>query len=414
MRVLLGVCGGVAAYKSVELLRILQRRGVDVQVVMTDGAQRFVTPLTFAALSGKQVLTSLWTPTVSETTEGMAAGFDIEHIRVAQEVDAVVIAPATANALAKLAHGIADDLLSTICLATSAPLIVAPAMNVVMWQHAATRENIAMLRNRSVHIVEPGAGELACGMVGEGRLAEPETIADAVCNVLEKTSRRKDDLTGETVLITAGGTREPIDPVRFVGNRSSGKMGHALAEAALARGAKVVLVTAATGDVMSRCEVVRVNTAAEMQRAVLKHLPGATIVVMAAAVSDYRVKEVAPQKLKKQNSMTLELERNDDILQRVVAERRSETVVIGFAAETEHVLEEGRRKLREKGVDAIVANDVSTAESGFEVNRNAGVLLTRNAEIALPMSSKREMAERIFDSLEQIRSAMAAERLMRA
>ena len=403
MRVLLGVCGGVAAYKAAELTRELQRRGATVQVVMTAGAERFVTPLTFAALSGRQVLTSLWETSTGEVAGGEVGAFDIEHIRVAQEIDAVVIAPATANTMAKMAHGIADDLLSTICLATTAPVLLAPAMNVNMWRHAATRENVASLQRRGVRIIEPGAGYLACGMVGEGRLAEPVEIADAVFEVLEQAARRKGDLVGETILITAGGTREPIDPVRFLGNRSSGKMGLALAEAAAARGAKVILVTAALGEVAVACEVVRVGAAAEMQAAVMENLPRATVVVMAAAVADYRVADVAPQKLKKAGTLTLELVRNEDILQRVVAERRAGTVVIGFAAETEHVLEEGRRKLREKRVDAIVANDVSRADSGFEADRNAGVLLMRGEEIELPLSSKREMADRIFDRLDRLR-----------
>jgi phosphopantothenoylcysteine decarboxylase/phosphopantothenate--cysteine ligase len=223
MKILLGVCGGIAAYKAAELTRELQRRGAAVQVVMTAGAERFITPLTFAALSGRQVLSSLWQPSTSETAAGSAAEFDIEHIRVAQEIDALVIAPATANVIAKLAHGMADDLLTTVVLATSAPVFIAPAMNVQMWHNAAVQQNLAALRARGVRIVDPGAGELACGMVGEGRLAEPVEIADAVVAAMVRAR----DLAGETVLITAGGTREPIDAVRYIGNRSSGRMGHA-------------------------------------------------------------------------------------------------------------------------------------------------------------------------------------------
>ncbi len=404
MRILLGVSGGIAVYKAAELTRELQRRGAEVQVVMTAGAERFVTPLTFAGLSGRQVLTSLWEPAVDEAASGEAGQFDIEHIRVAQEVDAVVIAPATANTIAKLAHGLANDLLSTICLATTAPLLVAPAMNVNMWRHVATQENVATLRGRGVRVIEPGAGYLACGMVGEGRLAEVDQIADAAFWAVKEAGRKRDDLAGEVVLITAGGTQESIDPVRFLGNRSSGKMGVAVAQAAVARGAKVVLVTAAGADASLRCEQVVVGTAAEMQRAVMERLPEATVVVMAAAVADYRVKEVAVQKLKKRDSMVLELERNEDILRRVVEEKRQGTVVIGFAAETERILEEGRRKLREKGVDAVVANDVSRADSGFEVDRNAGTLLMRDAEVELPASSKREMAERILDYVGAMRA----------
>ena len=404
MKILLGVTGGIAAYKAAELTRELQRRGAEVQVVMTAGAERFVTPLTLAALSGRQVLTSLWEPVVGEAVSGEAGTFDMEHIRVAQEIDAVVIAPATANTIAKLAHGLADDLLSTICLATTAPLLIAPAMNVNMWRHAATQENVAMLRARGVRVIEPGAGYLACGMVGEGRLAEVVEIADAAFWAVKEAGRKRDDLAGEVFLITAGGTREPIDPVRFLGNRSSGKMGVAVAQAAVARGAKVVLVTAAGADASLRCEQVVVGTAAEMQRAVMERLPEATVVVMAAAVADYRVKEVAGQKLKKRDSMVLELERNEDILRRVVVEKIPGTVVIGFAAETERVLEEGRRKLRAKGVDAMVANDVSRVDSGFEVDRNAGMLLMRDAEVELPPSSKRDMAERILDYVGAMRA----------
>ena len=404
MKILLGVTGGIAAYKAAELTRELQRRGAEVQVVMTAGAERFVTPLTLAALSGRQVLTSLWEPVVGEAVSGEAGTFDMEHIRVAQEIDAVVIAPATANTIAKLAHGLADDLLSTICLATTAPLLIAPAMNVNMWRHAATQENVATLRARGVRVIEPGAGYLACGMVGEGRLAEVVEIADAAFWAVKEAGRKRDDLAGEVFLITAGGTREPIDPVRFLGNRSSGKMGVAVAQAAVARGAKVVLVTATGADASLRCEQVVVGTAAEMQRAVMERLPEATVVVMAAAVADYRVKEVAGQKLKKRDSMVLELERNEDILRRVVVEKIPGTVVIGFAAETERVLEEGRRKLRAKGVDAMVANDVSRVDSGFEVDRNAGMLLMRDAEVELPPSSKRDMAERILDYVGAMRA----------
>ena len=399
MKILLGVCGGIAAYKAAELTRELQRRGGEVQVVMTAGAERFVTSLTFAALSGRQVLRSVWEPSVDEVAEDASREFDIEHIRVAQEIDVLVIAPATANVIAKLAHGIADDLLSTIVLATKAPVLLAPAMNVVMWQHPATQANLEILRGRGVRIVAPSSGSLACGMVGEGRLADPLEIADAVVATVLAVR----DLVGETFLITAGGTREPIDPVRYIGNRSSGKMGFALAEAAQARGAKVILITAAAQGAVPPFEQVRVNTAAEMREAVLAHLPRATTVIMAAAVSDYRVAEVSAQKLKKTDDFTLKLTRNDDILREIVLRRSPGTIVMGFAAETERVLEEGRRKLHEKGVDAVVVNDVSSPESGFEVDRNAGVLLTRDEEVVLPPSSKREMAEAIVDYLAAMR-----------
>lgn len=401
MKILLGVCGGIAAYKAAELTRELQRRGAEVQVVMTAGAERFVTPLTFAALSGRQVLTSLWQPSTSETTTNISGAFDIEHIRVAQEVDAVVIAPATANIIAKLAHGITDDLLSTICLATTSPILLAPAMNVNMWNNKATQSNMDTLRERGLHIVAPASGQLACGMEGEGRLADLLQIADAVCNLVQPVQ----DLVGETLLITAGGTREPIDPVRYIGNRSSGKMGRAFAEAAVARGGQVKLVTTTSISDPKGYEVVEVNTAAEMQDAVLAHLAWASTVIMSAAVSDYRVVQPSAQKLKKQNDLTLQLTQNSDILRQIVLKRHPETLVIGFAAETEHLLEEGRRKLHEKGVDAIVANDVSQQDSGFDVDRNAGHLLMRDEEIVLPSSSKRVMADRILDHLKPLKAS---------
>ena len=395
MNVLLGVCGGIAAYKAAELVRELQRHGHQVQVVMTANAERFITPLTLATLSGRQVLRSLWSPAQPELTGSQPESFDIEHIRVGRQADCIVIAPATANMLARLAHGETTDLLSAICLASTVPLLLAPAMNVNMWNHPATQANLATLRSRGARIIQPGSGDLACGMVGAGRLTEPVEIAE----IVTQTMRRKRDLAGHTVLITAGGTREPIDPVRFIGNRSSGKMGHALAEAALARGAKVVLVTAARIPAELPLQQVQVNTAAEMQQAVLDHLPHASIVIMAAAVSDYRVQNTASQKLKKQGSLTLQLTRTDDILKQIVEYRTAGTLVVGFAAETEHVLEEGRRKLREKGVDAIIANDVSQPQTGFESDRNAGTFLTPDREIALPQTTKREMAERIFEEL---------------
>jgi phosphopantothenoylcysteine decarboxylase/phosphopantothenate--cysteine ligase len=406
MRVLLGVCGGVAAYKAAELTRELQRQGAEVQVVMTASAERFVTPLTFAALSGRSVLTSIWTPTTSETATGDTGAFDIEHIRVAQEIDTLIIAPATANFIAKLAHGIADDLLSTICLATTAPILVAPAMNVNMWNNPATQANLETIRTRGVKIIAPSDGYLACGMVGEGRLANPVEIAAAVVDTASAATRQAHDLAGETILITAGGTREPIDGVRYIGNRSSGRTGLALAEASAARGAKVILITAASiAPTSSKVEQISVTTASEMQAAVLTNLARASVVIMAAAVSDYRVENPSAQKMKKRATLTLELIQNEDILSHIVLQRRPDTLVIGFAAETEHVLGEGRRKLRDKGVDAIFANDVSTRDSGFEVDHNAGTLLTHDQELDLGSGSKRVIADRILDSLSAIRSS---------
>jgi phosphopantothenoylcysteine decarboxylase/phosphopantothenate--cysteine ligase len=410
MKVLVGVCGGVAAYKAAELVRELQRRGAQVQVVMTAGAERFVAPLTFAALSGRQVLTSLWRPVTREMAGSDSAEFDIEHIRVAQQIDAMVIAPATANVIAKLAHGMADDLLSTIYLATTAQVVLAPAMNVNMWWNPATQKNIDTLRAVGVRVVDPVAGDLACGMVGAGRLADPVAIAEAVMEAGGAAQERAHDLAGETILITAGGTREPIDAVRFIGNRSSGKMGLALAQASLARGAEVILIAApVSGAASLACEQIHVNTAVEMQEAVLAQLPRASTVLMAAAVSDYRVLQPAAGKLKKTGTLTLELVQNEDILRQIVLRRRPNTLVIGFAAETESVLEEGRRKLREKGIDAILANDVSRRDRGFDVDYNAGFLLTRGEEFLIPLSSKREMADRILDSLRSLRAARVSE-----
>ena len=350
MKVLLGVCGGIAAYKAAELVRELQRRGAEVQVIMTAEAERFVTPLTFAALSGSQVLTALWTPASSERAANEPCSFDIEHIRVAQEADCLVIAPATANVMAKLAHGIADDLLTTIALAVTAPVLMAPAMNVHMWNHPATQANLATLRSRAVQIMEPMWGPLACGMVGAGRLAEPDAIADAViASTLSARHGHPGDLAGETVLVTAGGTREPIDAVRFLTNRSSGRMGFALAEAALLRGAHVVLISTVTErPAPAGCERIQVSTAAEMQQACLANLARASVVIMAAAVSDYRVAHPSAGKRKKTPTLTLELIQNDDILRQLVLHRKPESIVLGFAAETENLSKLGVASWRRK------------------------------------------------------------------
>lgn len=402
MKVLLGICGGIAAYKAAELTRELRRRGAEVQIVMTASAEKFITPLTLAALSGQQVVSSLWEPSIHEEASEDAASFEIEHIRMAQEADVLVIAPATANFMAKLAHGIADDLLLTICLASKAPLCVAPAMNVNMWHHPATAKNREILQARGIKLIEPGSGYLACGMVGEGRLADPVEIADATYAALQQ----EQDLAGETILITAGGTREAIDPVRYIGNRSSGKMGFALASAAARRGAQVILITAATvPEKHAAWSMVQVETAEQMHREVLQALPQATVVIMAAAVSDYRVKDVAPQKLKKQDTLQLELVRNQDILQNVVSQRRHETLVIGFAAETENLRQEARKKLHAKGVDAIMANDVSHPESGFDVDRNGGIFLTQEREIEMPNASKLVLANNILDQIASLHAS---------
>ena len=398
MRVTVGVSGGIAAYKAAELVRALQRRAVEVHVVMTAAAQKFVQPLTFAALTGHKVITSLW----EEWDAGDAAAEQngIDHIAEAQWTDALVVAPATANIMAKFAHGIADDFLSTMYLATTAPVLVAPAMNVNMWNHPATRANLEILRQRGVRIVEPGTGELACGMVGAGRMAEPETIAGAVMEALGQ----RHDLAGEVVLVTAGGTREALDPVRFIGNRSSGKMGYSLAEAALSRGARVVLVSGPTSlHAPPHCELVNVTTAEEMRHSVLDRMQDATLVIKAAAVADYRPVNVSRQKLKRTGPMTVELAPTEDILAEVVRRRRPGQLIVGFAAETENRMENGRAKLLAKGADAIVANDVTGEGVGIDADTNAATFLTRATAVELPEMPKRQLADRIFDEILTLR-----------
>src|SRR5580658_6526725 len=397
MRVTVGVSGGIAAYKAAELVRALQRQTAEVHVVMTEAATRFVQPLTFAALSGHKVITSLWDET--ESGEGNDDS-SIEHIGEAQWSDALVVAPATANTLAKFAHGIADDFLSTMYLATQAPVLVAPAMNVNMWDHPATQANLDILRERGVRVIEPGTGDLACGMVGAGRMAEPEAIANIVSNALG----RRHDLAGEVVLVTAGGTREALDPVRYLGNRSSGKMGYALAEAAQSRGAKVILISGPSALYPpAHCELVKVTTADEMRAAVLSRMQEATLVIKSAAVADYRPSIVADQKLKRTGPMSIEFLPTEDILAEVVRQRKPGQLIVGFAAETENPLENGRAKLLRKGVDAIVVNDVSREGIGFDSDRNGATFLTTNTAIDFPEMSKRKLADRILDEIVGLR-----------
>jgi len=394
MRVMVGVCGSVAAYKAAELVRQLQQRGLDVGVIMTRSAKRFVTPLTFAALTGRPAYTSLW-----RLGERAAPEFSIEHVEVGQDLDALVIAPATANILAKMTHGIADDFLTAMYLATKAQVFVAPAMNVNMWNHPATQANVHTLKNREIRFIEPEEGYLACGMTGGGRFASVERIAETVVNGIGKCR----DLEGETVLITAGGTREPIDPVRFLGNRSSGKMGHALAEEAVARGARVILVTASSLPTPLGCTAVRVETAAQMSTAVLHHLRTSTLVIMAAAVADFRVATPSLSKIHRSGPITLEFLPTEDIAAKAVLERNKNTLVIAFAAETEDIEANARGKLLRKGADAIIANDVSVPGIGFESDRNAGLFITGESTIALPESSKRDMARQILDQTRALR-----------
>jgi phosphopantothenoylcysteine decarboxylase/phosphopantothenate--cysteine ligase len=396
MKVTVGVSGGVAAYKAAELVRALQRQALDVHVVMTAGAQQFIAPLTFAALTGHRVITGLWNGDGTVANANSA----IEHISEAQTTQVLVVAPATADILARLAHGLADDFLTTMALATPAPLVLAPSMNVQMWSHPATQANLATLAERGAHLVLPETGYLACGMVGDGRLAAIDHIVAKVLETLE----HRHDLSGETLLVTAGGTREALDPVRYLGNRSSGKMGHALAEAARARGARVVLVSAPTQlPRPAGCDFISVTTAEEMRRAVLEHLPDATLVIKAAAVSDYRPRAAANQKIKRSGPITIELEPTEDILAEVVRRRRAGTLVVGFAAETERPLEHARGKLQRKGADAIVLNDVSRPEIGFDSDRNAVTFLTQKTAIDLPEMPKRALADRILDEILTLR-----------
>lgn len=402
MRVALGVSGGIAAYKAAELIRLLQERGLEVQVVETRAAREFVSPLTFAALSGHRVITGMFGPGSGDANLESA----IEHIAVAQSIDALVIAPATADVLAKMAHGLADDFLSTLVLATRAPIVVAPAMNVNMWESAATRENVAALRRRGVHIVDPEEGYLACGMVGAGRLAPLEAILDAVCGALGLA----DDLKGETVLVTAGPTEEPIDPVRYISNRSSGKMGYAIAEAARRRGARVILVSGPTRLEAPEVTLRRVRTADEMAAAVFENLADAGIVIMSAAVADLRPAQVEQEKIKRDRGpRTLELKPTEDILAGVSRRRALGQLVVGFAAETGHVVENARAKLVSKNLDLVVANDVTAEGAGFDVDTNVVTFVFPDGRtVPLQRMSKFDVAGHLLDEIVALRKNRGA------
>jgi phosphopantothenoylcysteine decarboxylase / phosphopantothenate---cysteine ligase len=398
MKIALGVTGGIAAYKAAEIVRLLQDRGIRVQVVMTRAAQEFVRPLTFAALSGEKVITSMFAP---GEQHGQEPNIDsaIEHIAVAQSIDALVVAPATADVLAHFAQGIANDFLTTLYLATTAPVVVAPAMNVNMWNHEATQANLQILRQRGVKIVEPSAGYLACGMTGPGRLAENEAVLAAVMEALGASQ----DFSGETLLITAGPTREKIDPVRYLTNRSSGRMGYALAEAASRRGARVLLVSGPTSlTPPGAAEVTRVESTDEMRDAVLRLLPQASVVIKTAAVSDYRPRAAAGQKIKGKVAMTLELEATPDILKELSLKKGTQ-IIVGFAAETENVLENARQKLVSKNLDAIVVNDVSREGVGFDSDHNAVTIISRDEVVEVPETTKWEVAQRVLDQVVRLR-----------
>jgi phosphopantothenoylcysteine decarboxylase / phosphopantothenate---cysteine ligase len=395
MKILLGVGGGIAAYKAAELARLLMQQKHEVQVIMTRAAEEFVRPLTFAALTGRKALTDLF-----------AIESAIEHISVAQDHDLLVIAPATADLMGKLAHGLADDFLTTLYLAFTGPVVIAPAMNVNMWQHAATQANLEILRRRGHRMVEPDSGYLACGMTGPGRLAAPEEIAEAIA--LE--TRKQRDLEDEIILITAGPTQEPIDPVRFLSNRSSGKMGYALAEAAAARGARVVLISGPVNLAPPRgVETIPVRTAIEMRDKVFERLGPATIVVKAAAVADFHVANAPAQKIKKTAArLSLELDPTPDILAEL-GRKKGDRLLIGFAAETQNLQQEARRKLESKNCDMVVGNLVGGADSGFESDYNEVTLaLSTGGNIPMARAGKREVADRIFDEALKLRLALHA------
>jgi phosphopantothenoylcysteine decarboxylase / phosphopantothenate---cysteine ligase len=401
MRITLGVTGGVAAYKAAELVRRLQQEGHSAQVVMTRSAREFVTPLTFAALSGQKVITDLF----SDSSGGEAnLESAIEHIAVAQRTDLLLVAPATADIIAKFARGVADDFLTTLYLASTAPVVVAPAMNVNMWNHAATRENVETLRARGVKIVEPDEGYLACGMTGPGRLAGIEEILSAVHEV----TKAHRDLEGETILVSAGPTCEDLDPVRFITNRSSGKMGYAVAEAAAKRGAKVILISGPVNlDTPAGVERIDVRTAEEMRRAIMERFANASIAILAAAVADYRPAQPRPEKIKKGSApLAISLEPTTDILAEV-AKNKANRMVVGFAAETDRVAENARKKLTSKNADLIVANDVTAEGAGFDRDTNVVTLFSRDGrDLALPKMPKSEVAQRILDEVLRLRSVL--------
>ena len=393
----LGVTGSIGAYKAVEIARGLQTRGHEVVAVMTRSARRFIGPLTFEAITRRRVITDQF---------ARGANADIEHIALASDIELLVVAPATANVIGKFAHGIADDFLSSLYLATHAPVLVAPAMNTNMLSHEAVCHNIATLRARGVRFVEPGEGFLACGWIGRGRLAEPDEVVAAA----DALVRPRGSLVGRSVVVTAGPTYEDLDPVRYVGNRSSGRMGLALAAEAVARGARVVLVTGPTALAPpDAAEVVSVRSASEMRAAVLAHVTDADALIMAAAVADYTV-EGGPraQKVPREgDSLTVTLTRTPDILSEVARDRRGRSssagpVLVGFAAETRDVVARGRAKLRTKDVDIIVANDVSRGDAGFDVESNAATIISPDREEPVPLQTKRQLAAVILDRVEAL------------
>jgi len=415
-RIGLGVSGGIAAYKAVEVMRLLQKSGCEVSVAMTRHATEFVQPLTFRALTDKYVIVDDYDPANPDP---------IAHINFSQNIDLLLVVPATANIIAKFANGVADDFLSSTYLASNAPVLIAPAMNTTMWENPATQRNIEQLKADGVHFVEPIAGELACKTVGTGKLEDVENIVTQALSLLEgekgsggEGEKRQaetrpvgsvpSDLSGEHVLITVGGTREAIDPVRFISNHSSGKMGYAVAEAAAARGADVTMVAGMiTVDTAADVKVLRVVSAVEMYDAVIRELPNATIFIGAAAVADYRPANAASSKIKKdgKDTMTLELTKTPDILGEVSKNRTNGMLVVGFAAETNVVIDHARSKMENKGLDMVVANDITKEGAGFNTDTNIATIISKDNQIDLPLMSKRELADRILDEVVRLRAA---------
>jgi phosphopantothenoylcysteine decarboxylase/phosphopantothenate--cysteine ligase len=390
--VVLGVTGGIACYKSVELVRLMVKDGFAVHVIMTRGAMEFITPLTFQTLSGR--------PVASETFD-LTQESEIGHINLADGADVFVVAPATANVIGKIAAGIADDLLTTVLMATQAPVLIAPAMNIHMYENPVLQENLRKLRRIGYHLMEPSEGYLACGYEGKGRLPDPENILDAIRRLVMKK-----DLVGERLLITAGPSREPLDPVRYLSNRSSGKMGYALARAGLRRGAEVVLVSGPTAlDPPQGARTIAVTTALEMRRAVMEEFPNCTAVLMAAAVADFRPAQSFSKKIKKGNApVELRLEPNPDILKELGCNKNGK-LLVGFAAETEELTSHAAQKLLEKRLDMVVANNVSEEGSGFDVDTNIATILDcQGAVRSLPLMSKEELADQIYDHLLRLKS----------
>ena len=422
-RIGLGVCGGIAAYKAIEVMRLLQKSGCDVSVAMTKHATEFVQPLTFRALSDKYVIVDDYDTDNPDP---------IAHVNFSQNIDLLLVVPATANTIAKLANGVADDFLSSTYLACTAPVLIAPAMNVTMWENPATQRNIAQLKKDGVHFVEPVEGELACKTVGTGKLEDVENIVRQAMELLSvppavvggsmrpsgNISLSEDrpqppataggtDLAGERVLITVGGTREAIDPVRFISNHSSGKMGFAVAEAAKNRGAAVTVVAGVVSvEAPGGVEVIRAMSAAEMYEAVMKHLPKATVFIGSAAVADYAPANATNAKIKKdgKDTMTLELRKTPDILSEVSAKRSNGQIVVGFAAETNDVVAYARSKMEKKGLDLVIANDITKEGAGFNTDTNIATVISRGGrEIELPLMAKRELADKILDEIVRLR-----------